>query len=231
MSRGQSDVQQLEEMFELVVTILADILSLVGIIVAMLMTDWKLGLVSLTIMPVLLFILAYWQRFARLSFIRIRRAIASVNGEYNQNITGIRVVQSLNRQRVNLRHFRELNQEHLDANLEASRFSGLLQPIVEFLTGAGMGLGVILVGGLLLQRGELEWGVLIAFALWVERFFTTRGTTVESSALRQRRVRARSFSARGGFGSGEFRRDPSPGALRGILTPTGFQKIQLNHLQ
>jgi ATP-binding cassette subfamily B protein len=99
MSRGQSDVQQLEEMFELVVTILADILSLVGIIVAMLMTDWKLGLVSLTIMPVLLFILAYWQRFARLSFIRIRRAIASVNGEYNQNITGIRVVQSLNRQR------------------------------------------------------------------------------------------------------------------------------------
>lgn len=171
MSRGQNDVQQLQDLFELLVTILADILSLAGIIVAMLITDWQLGLVSLTIMPVLFFILAYWQRFARRSFMRVRRAIAAVNGEYNQNITGVRVVQSLNRQRENLRHFRELNREHLNANLEASRFSGALQPIVESLTGAGMGLGVILVGGLLLQRGQVEWGVLIAFALWVERFF------------------------------------------------------------
>ncbi len=186
MSRGQSDVQQLQDMFELMVTILADILSLVGIIVAMLITDWQLGLVSLTIMPVLLFILTYWQRFARHSFMRVRRAIATVNGEYNQNITGVRVVQSLNRQRENLRHFRELNQEHLDANLEASRFSGALQPIVECLTGAGMGLGVILVGGLLLQRGQIEWGVLIAFALWVERFFEPiRQLTAQYSQLQR----------------------------------------------
>ena len=52
-----------------------------------------------------------------------------MNGEYNQNITGVRVVQSLNRQRENLRHFRELNQEHLDANLEASLFSGPCSPL------------------------------------------------------------------------------------------------------
>ncbi len=186
MSRGQSDVQQLQDLFELVVTILADVLSLVGIIVAMLFTDWQLGLVSLAIMPVLLLILAYWQRFARRTFMRVRRAIAAVNGEYNQNITGVRVVQSLNRQRENLRHFRELNQEHLNANLEASRFSGALQPIVESLTGAGMGLGVILVGGLLLQRGQIEWGVLIAFALWVERFFEPiRQLTTQYSQLQR----------------------------------------------
>lgn len=186
MSRGQSDVQQLQEMFELVVTTLADILSLVGIVVVMLITDWQLGLVSLIIMPVLFVILAYWQRFARRSFMRIRRAIAMVNGEYNQNITGVRVVQSLNRQRANLQHFHELNQEHLDANLEASRFSGALQPIVELLTGVGMGLGVILVGGLLLQRGQLEWGVLIAFALWVQRAFEPiRQLTMQYSQLQR----------------------------------------------
>lgn len=186
MSRGQNDVQQLQDLFELVLTILADMLSLAGIIIAMLITDWQLGLVSLVIMPILLLILAYWQRFARRTFMRVRRAIAAVNGEYNQNITGIRVVQSLNRQRKNLRHFRELNQEHLNANLEASRFSGALQPIVESLTGAGMGLGVILVGGLLLQRGQVEWGVLIAFALWVERFFEPiRQLTMQYSQLQR----------------------------------------------
>ncbi len=186
MSRGQSDVQQLQDLFELVITILADILSLLGIIIAMLITDWQLGLVSLVIMPVLLVILAYWQRFARRTFMRVRRAIAAVNGEYNQNITGVRVVQSLNRQQENLRHFRELNQEHLDANLEASRFSGALQPIVESLTGDGMGMGVILVGGVLLQRGQVEWGVLIAFALWVERFFEPiRQLTTQYSQLQR----------------------------------------------
>jgi ATP-binding cassette subfamily B protein len=171
MSRSQSDVLQLQETFELIVMSLADILSLVGITVAMLMTDWQLALASLSIVPVLFGILVYWQRFARRSFMRIRRAIALVNGEYNQNITGIRVVQSLNRQQENLRHFRGLNQEYLDANLEASRFSGALQPLVDLLIGIGMGFGVILVGGMLLQRGQVVWGVLIAFALWVQRFF------------------------------------------------------------
>src|SRR5262245_2275748 len=120
MSRSQSDVLQLQETFELLVTTLADILSLAGIIVAMLVTNWQLALVSLSIIPPLFFVLAYWQRFARHSFMRIRRAIAIVNGEYNQNITGVRVVQSLNRQHENLKHFNGLNQEFLNANLEAS---------------------------------------------------------------------------------------------------------------
>jgi ABC-type multidrug transport system fused ATPase/permease subunit len=109
-----------------------------------------------------------------------------VNGEYNQNITGVRVVQSLNRQPENLKHFSGLNQEFLDANLEASRFSGSLQPIVEFLTGIGLGIGVVLVGGMLLQRGQVEWGVLVAFALWVQRFFEPiRQLTMQYSQLQR----------------------------------------------
>src|SRR5262245_35990927 len=186
MSRSQSDVMQLQETFELLVTTLADFLSLGGIVIAMLFTDWQLALVNMAIIPPLFFVLGYWQRFARHSFMRIRRAIALVNGEYNQNITGVRVVQSLNRQPENLKHFNGLNQEFLDANLEASRFSGSLQPIVEFLTGIGMGVGVILVGGILLQRGQLEWGVLVAFALWVQRFFEPiRQLTMQYSQMQR----------------------------------------------
>ena len=186
MSRSQSDVLQLQETFELLVMTLADILSLAGIIIAMLLTNWQLASISLSIIPPLFFVLAYWQRFARHSFMRIRRAIAMVNGEYNQNITGVRVVQSLNRQPENLKRFNGLNQELLDANLEASRFSGSLQPIVECLTGIGMGFGVILMGGLLLQRGEVAWGVLIAFALWVQRFFEPiRQLTMQYSQLQR----------------------------------------------
>src|SRR4030095_12504470 len=76
MSRSQSDVLQLQETFELIIMALADILSLAGITVAMLVADWQLALASLSIVPGLFVILGYWQRFARRSFMRIRRAIA-----------------------------------------------------------------------------------------------------------------------------------------------------------
>ena len=177
MSRGSSDVIQVTETFELLVLSFADILSLVGIIVLMVVAlplvgegDWRLGLISLSVVPLLFGILMYWQRFARRSFMRIRRAIAMVNGEYNQNITGVRVVESLNRQDENLRHFDELNYEHLDANMQASRFSGGLQPVVELLIGFSFGV-IIVLGGSMAVDGDLEWGVLVAFPLWIQRFF------------------------------------------------------------
>jgi ATP-binding cassette subfamily B protein len=128
----------------------------------------------------------YWQRFARHSFMRIRRAIAMVNGEYNQNITGVRVVQSLNRQDENMAHFRTLNQEYLDANLEAARYSGMLQPMVELLIGLGIGIGVVLFGGYLLSLDALEVGTLVAFAFWIQRFFEPiRQLTMQYSQLQR----------------------------------------------
>ena len=186
MSRSQSDVLQLQETFELMIQSFSDALSLGGIIIFMVWIDWRLALVSMSILPVLFFVLAYWQKFARHSFMRIRRAIAMVNGEYNQNITGIRVVESFNRQDANMDHFDELNTEHLNSNMEASRYSGALQPFVEALMGIGMGFGVILVGGIMVKGGNLEWPVLVAFALWIQRFFEpVRHLTMQYSQLQR----------------------------------------------
>jgi ATP-binding cassette subfamily B protein len=186
MSRSQSDVLQLQETFELIVQSLSDILSLVGIVGIMIWIDWRLALISMSILPMLFFVLGYWQRFARHSFMRIRRAIAMVNGEYNQNITGVRVVESFNRQDANMEHFDELNSEHLNANLEASRYSGALQPFVEVLMGVGMGFGVVLVGGIMFKGGNLEWAVLLAFALYIQRFFEpVRHLTMQYSQLQR----------------------------------------------
>ncbi len=185
MSRSQSDVLQLQETFELFVQSIADIFSLLGIVIAMLIIDWRLALLSLSVIPILFIMLMFWQRFARRSFMRIRRAIAMVNGEYNQNISGVRVVEALNRQDENLRHFGELNYEHLDANLQASRFSGGLMPAVELLTGFALGV-VIVMGGSLVLDGGLEWGVLLAFAMWIQRFFEPiRNLTMQYSQLQR----------------------------------------------
>ena len=186
MSRSQSDVLQLQETFELIVQSFSDILSLVGIIIIMLVIDWQLALVTMSILPVLFFVLGYWQKFARHSFMRIRRAIAMVNGEYNQNITGVRVVESFNRQETNMEHFDELNTEHLNANLEASRYSGALQPFVEVLMGIGMGFGVVLMGGIMVKGGSLDYGVMLVFALYIQRFFEpVRHLTMQYSQLQR----------------------------------------------
>ena len=192
MSRSQSDILQLQETFELVAQSLADILKLVGIVIFMVVvlpllgqSEWRLALVCLGVVPVLFGVLGYWQRFARRSFMRIRMAIALVNGEYNQNITGVRVVESLNRQEENLEHFKTLNAEYLEANLQASRFSGGLHPIVSSLTGFATG-GVVVVGGSLVTGGDLEWGVMVAFAMWIQRFFDPiRNLTMEYSQLQR----------------------------------------------
>ena len=186
MSRMQSDVLQLQETFELLALALAELVTVGAIIILMLLVSWQLALVCMLVVPILTLIMMYWQRFARHSFMRIRRAIAMVNGEYNQNITGVRVVQSLNRQDENLAHFRTLNSEYLDANLEAARYSGMLQPLVELLIGLGIGLGVVLFGGWLLQLDALEVGTLVAFAFWIQRFFEPiRQLTMQYSQLQR----------------------------------------------
>ena len=193
MSRSQSDVLQLTETFELMVQSIADILSLVGILLVMLvilpllgLADWRLALICLSVIPVLFFVLAYWQRFARRSFMRIRRAIAMVNGEYNQNITGVRVVESLNRQDENLKHFNELNYEHLDANMQASRYSGGLQPMVEMLIGLSFGIVIVMGGFAVLDSADASWGVLLAFPMWIQRFFEPiRHLTMQYSQLQR----------------------------------------------
>ena len=193
MSRSQSDVLQLTETFELMVQSIADILSLVGILLVMLvilpvlgLADWRLALICLSVIPVLFFILGYWQKFARRSFMRIRRAIAMVNGEYNQNITGVRVVESLNRQDENLKHFNELNYEHLDANMQASRYSGGLQPMVELLIGLSFGIVVVMGGFAVLDTADASWGVMLAFPMWIQRFFEPiRHLTMQYSQLQR----------------------------------------------
>ena len=186
MSRMQSDILQLQETFELLALALAELVTVGAIIALMLIVNWKLALVCMFVVPVLTVIMMYWQRFARHSFMRIRRAIAMVNGEYNQNITGVRVVQSLNRQDENMAHFRTLNQEYLDANLEAARYSGMLQPLVELLIGLGIGIGVVLFGGYLLRLDALEVGTLVAFAFWIQRFFEPiRQLTMQYSQLQR----------------------------------------------
>ena len=170
MSRGQNDVNQLQEFLNLVISSLADMLSLFGIILAMFLLDVQLALITLTVVPVLIGIMVVWQRIAWGTFMRVRQAISVVNANLQENISGVRVVQALNREETNMRRFDEVNNGHLDANLHASRLSAALMPTVEILTAVSIGL-VVVFGGSMAINGVLEVSVIVAFALYVQRFF------------------------------------------------------------
>ena len=170
MSRVQNDVQQLQEFLSIVIVTAADVLSLGGIITAMMLMNARLAGITLLIIPLLFVMIAVWQRFARHAFMRARRAISAVNADLQENISGVRVVQSMNREGANIRSFGAANSENLGANLEAGRMQAVLFPSVEFLSALGLAL-VIFFGGSLVLREEIEVGVLVAFALYIQRFF------------------------------------------------------------
>ena len=185
MSRVQGDVWQLQELMTVVIMTAADLLSLGGIIVALLILNLKLGLTTLTVLPILALTMGIWQPFAVKAFLRIRTAISIVNGALNENITGVRVVQALNRQPRNLEQFDEKNTEHLNANLWASKLSSTLLPAVDILTALAIVLAIFFGSGMV-QGNEIEIGVLIAFIMYIQRFFDPiRNLTMQYTQLQR----------------------------------------------
>jgi ATP-binding cassette subfamily B multidrug efflux pump len=185
MSRVQNDVNQLQEFLPMVTLTLGDLLSLVGIVAVMIALNVKLAIVSFVVLPVLIGVMLVWQRFARAAFIKVRYAISVVNSRLQQNISGVRVVQSFNREDLNLRQFDSVNKDHLNANLWAIRLSAFLMPTVDLVTAVALGL-VVVVGGTMVLDGDLTAGVLITFALYVQRFFEPiRSLTMQYSQFQR----------------------------------------------
>ncbi|MGH9203655.1 MAG: ABC transporter ATP-binding protein, partial [Vicinamibacterales bacterium] len=169
--RVQNDVTVLQELLTTgFLTILADFVGLGIVIFFLLLLDIQLSLVTFTVVPVLVLIMIFWQARARRAFIRVRQAIAVVNANLQENVSGVRVIQSLSREDENIRRFDRVNADNLSANVEAGRITAAVMPAVELLVSVATAL-VIVFGGMRVLDGTLTLGVVVAFALFVQRFF------------------------------------------------------------
>ena len=185
MSRVLGDVYQLQEFLTVAVVALGDTLSLVGIVLALLAINVKLGLIAMVSLPVLVVIVAVWQPYAKRAFLRVRGAAASVNGALNENVAGVRVVQSMNRQERNLELFAVENRENLGSALSATRLAAGLMPSVDMLSAISIGL-VLILGGRLVSEETLEVGALVAFVMYIQRFFDPiRSLTMQYTQLQR----------------------------------------------
>jgi ABC-type multidrug transport system fused ATPase/permease subunit len=171
MSRVQNDVDQLQTLLtQDIVYLAADIVTLAGIAVVMIIMDARLALITLSVVPILVIVLIVWQKYARVAFIKVRQAIAMVNDNLQESISGVRVVQGMSREEVNSEQFDSVNKAHLNANVAAARLQAFMMPTVQILTDAGFCL-VLIFGGLQVLNGQTTAGVMLAFLLYIQRFF------------------------------------------------------------
>jgi ABC-type multidrug transport system fused ATPase/permease subunit len=171
MSRVQNDVDQLQTlMTQDIISMAANFLMLVAIAAVMMTMNLKLALITLSVVPVLAIIIYVWQWYSRRAFIKVRQAISVVNDNLQESISGVRVTQGLSREKENLKQFDKVNKVHLDANKEAARLQAFMMPTTQILTNTAYAL-VLVFGGMQVTQGRADVGTMIAFLLYIQRFF------------------------------------------------------------
>ncbi len=176
ISRVINDVGVLREMITwAVLAVFRDFFDLFGTTVAMLVLNWQLTLLSFLVLPLMAIATELFRRRARESYRRVRSAVGWVNAVLNENIVGVRVVQSFAREDYNYHVFAtEVNGNYLRASNHASLLISVFFPTVDFIGSLALGL-VVWVGGLAVLGtfggSTFTAGTLVAFALYIDRFF------------------------------------------------------------
>jgi ATP-binding cassette subfamily B protein len=171
LTRVTSDVESLSQVLSAgVVTILGDLSRLVFIAWFMFSLNWVLALVTLAVMPVMLWATFWFTRKVRDAYRDTRKQAARLNTFLQEHVTGMRVVQMFNREKEEYRRFEGINDDHRQAYLKTIFYFALFWPVVDIIGSSALGL-VIWVGGVRAMEGALTLGVLIAFIQYARQFF------------------------------------------------------------
>jgi ATP-binding cassette subfamily B protein len=150
--------------------IVSDILQLLVILSLMLYTSWELTLVSLALLPLLLIATYIFKEKVKVSFNEVRTAVSNLNSFVQEHITGMNIVQIFNAEKRESEKFQEINTEHKKANIRAVLYYAIYFPVAEIIQAGGIGLIVWFGAGGVIQ-GQLSFGILIAFIMYIQMFF------------------------------------------------------------
>ena len=171
MTRVMGDVEILKELFTSgVITVFGNLLSIFAYMIAMLLFNWKLALITFAVLPIIFAITTVYQVYSRRAFRDQRRYLARINAFLNENIVGMTTMQLFAREPRSLLQFDERNQQYLGANLRSIFYFSLFSPMIE--VSGSLALAVIIWhgGGQLLQD-TLTFGILFAFIQYSQRLF------------------------------------------------------------
>jgi ATP-binding cassette subfamily B protein len=170
-TRTINDVETISEVFtQGLLTIVGDVLQLIAVLAVMLYTDWRLTLVSLSVLPLLLYSVYVFKEKVRLSFQEVRTHVARLNAFLQEHITGMNIIQIFNREKEEHKRFIEVNGALNQAHLKSVMYYSVFFPVVEIITAASLGL-LVWWGANGALRGEVTVSTIIAFILYVNQFF------------------------------------------------------------
>ena len=171
MTRVTTDVDALNELFTAgVISVFDDIFTLTGIIIFLFVLNYKLALAIVIILPLLGFVTLMFKIKVRYSYRLVRTAIARINSFLQENITGASVVQLFGRERRQHDRFKDVNKEHLDANILSIFYYAIFYPILETISALAIGV-IVWYGGHEVLSGVVTIGTLVAFIEYSNRFF------------------------------------------------------------
>ena len=171
MTRVTTDVDVLNDLFTSgVVAAFGDLLTLVGIMVVLVVMDWRLAIVAFSVLPLIVLVTQWFRTNVRESYRTVRTWIARINAFLQENITGMATVQLFRREEANFGRFDDINRKHRDANLESIFYYAVFFPAIE-VVGALASALMIWYGGGWVMAGTLTLGSLVAFLQYSQRFF------------------------------------------------------------
>ncbi len=172
VSRVMNDVATINELLtDGVISLLADILILVGIMVIMLLMNLKLALLAFTVLPLMVLVTLWFSRQATSAFRKTRTSVARVVGDLAEDIAGVKVIQAFSQEDSTQQRFKEVNTNNRSAHVDAMRLSFIFLPAIEFLGILATAI-VLWFGGRAVSPDGLTIGVLVAFLSYVTRFFS-----------------------------------------------------------
>lgn len=172
ITRAINDVETLRDFLTWAVLAIArDIFTLALIIFVMVDMDSRLALLTFSVLPIMVIITVLFRRASRSAYRKVRAAISWVNSVLAENVNGVREVQAFSRQKQNYEHFKDyVNRYHLERAIDTARISSVFSPSVDLLGAIATGL-VVWLGGTAVLGQTITAGVLVAFILYIDRFF------------------------------------------------------------
>ena len=171
VTRVTGDVEVLFEVFSSgLVTAFGDIFLILWVLYFMFTLDYKLALVTLSVLPVLIYATSVFRKRVRDSYRRIRILVAKLNAYIQEHVTGILIVQYFGKEKRTIAEFETINRDHTDQNNKSVFYYAVFFPIVELIGAVSAGL-IIWYGGGQVVQGAVSIGVIISFIQFTEMFF------------------------------------------------------------
>ena len=170
-SRVINDLEAIAELFaQGFLTMAGDVLQLIVILSVMLYTDWRLTLVSLMVMPLLLWVTWWFKEKVHSSFTEVRSRTSSLNSFLQERLSNLQLIPLFHREEEEKLAFQKENQGLAEAHLNGVWYYSVYFPVVEVLTALAMGL-MVWYGAVRVQDGALSTGVLVAFLVYINQLF------------------------------------------------------------